>query len=263
MAAMCLALPSWGVLSEYNLDQTLISLSADMEVLQQNIRKDIMRFENRQTEFRSEIKYLDEMCEETAVMLYSQDERYLYGMLQATQGMKDVIGRIRSQKKKLTQLETELSIITNRYGKLSDFLKNLRGKATTAKSREALRKSVIIADSLKLSVDSCLRSVTADKARYLNLAHKADKLEIYNNSVIKQTHTIMFGKDNEPIMELLTHFPTRWNEFMDDLEWRFMSGQSEMEDWSSKEDRMYDYMDIKFYISIVGFADFYIVNCPA
>lgn len=268
MAAMCLALPSWGVLSEYNLDQTLISLSADMEVLQQNIRKDIMRFENRQTEFRSEIKYLDEMCEETAVMLYSQDERYLYGTLQATQGMKDVIGRIRSQKDKLTRLETELSIITNRYGELSDFLKKLRERTTTPKSREALHKSVIIADSLKLSVDSCLRSVAADKARYLNLVHKADKLEIYNNSVIKQTHTIMFGKDNESIMELLTHFPTRWNEFMDDLEWRFMSGQSEMEDWSSKEDRMYDYMDIKFYISIVLALCFYLVMrftrlCPS
>lgn len=268
MAAMCLALPSWGVLSEYNLDQTLISLSADMEVLQQNIRKDIMRFENRQTEFRSEIKYLDEMCEETAVMLYSQDERYLYGTLQATQGMKDVIGRIRSQKDKLTRLETELLIITNRYGELSDFLKKLRERTTTPKSREALHKSVIIADSLKQSVDNCLRSVAADKTRYLNLVHKADKLEIYNNSVIKQTQIIMFGKDSESIIEMLNHISTRWNEFMDDLEWRFLSGQSEMEDWNSKEDRMYDYMDIKFYISIVLALCFYLLMritclCPS
>lgn len=45
MTAICVVLPSWGVLSEYNLDQTLISLSADMQVLQKNIRKDIMRFE--------------------------------------------------------------------------------------------------------------------------------------------------------------------------------------------------------------------------
>lgn len=51
MAAVCFALPSWGVLSEYNLDQTLISLSTDMVVLQQNVRKDIRRFENRQVEF--------------------------------------------------------------------------------------------------------------------------------------------------------------------------------------------------------------------
>lgn len=68
MTAICVVLPSWGVLSEYNLDQTLISLSADMQVLQKNIRKDIMRFENRQTEFRKEIGYLDEMCDETAVI---------------------------------------------------------------------------------------------------------------------------------------------------------------------------------------------------
>lgn len=51
MAAMWFTLPSWGVLSEYNLDQTMISLSADMAELQQNVRKDIRRFENRQIEF--------------------------------------------------------------------------------------------------------------------------------------------------------------------------------------------------------------------
>lgn len=68
MTAMCFTLPSWGVLSEYDLDQTLISLSADMTALQQNVRKDIRRFENRQKEFCNEIAYLDDMCDETAVM---------------------------------------------------------------------------------------------------------------------------------------------------------------------------------------------------
>lgn len=142
MTAMCFTLPSWGVLSEYNLDQTLISLSADMAALQQNVRKDIRRFENRQEEFRNEIAHLDEMCDETAVMLYSQDERYLYGTLQATQGMKNVIRRIRSRKDKFTQLETDLSIITNRYDELSSFLKGLETKTSTPGSRED-RKSVV------------------------------------------------------------------------------------------------------------------------
>ena len=47
------------------------------------------------------------------------------------------------------------------------------------------------------------------------------------------------------------HFSTRWCEFKDDLIWRFFTGQSDLEDWNSKEDRMYEYMDIKFYISLV------------
>lgn len=115
LTTMIFALPSWGVLSEYDLDRTLISLSADMAALQKNIHKDIRRFENRQAEFRNEIEHLDETCDETGIMLFSQDERYLYGTLQATQGMKDVIRRIRSQKEQLTRLESDLSIITYRY----------------------------------------------------------------------------------------------------------------------------------------------------
>lgn len=259
MAAVCFTLPSWGVLSEYNLDQTLISLSADMKALQQNVRKDIRRFENRQIEFRNEIEHLDEMCDETAVMLYSQDERYLYGTLQATQGMKDVVRRIRSQRGKLTQLETDLSIITNRYGELSNFLRGLETKLSSPRSREALHKSVVIADSLKLSIDRCISSVAEDKTIYRNLVRKADRLESYNNSVISHAQAIMFGKGGEPIWDFLNHFSTRWNEFKDDLVWRFFTGQSDMDDWNSKEDRMYDYMDITFYISLALAICFYLL----
>lgn len=259
MAAVCFTLPSWGVLSEYNLDQTLISLSADMEALQQNVRKDIRRFENRQIEFRNEIEHLDEMCDETAVMLYSQDERYLYGTLQATQGMKDVVRRIRSQRGKLTQLETDLSIITNRYGELSNFLRGLETKLSSPRSREALHKSVVIADSLKLSIDRCISSVAEDKTIYRNLVRKADRLESYNNSVISHAQAIMFGKGGESIWDFLNHFSTRWNEFKDDLVWRFFTGQSDMDDWNSKEDRMYDYMDITFYISLALAICFYLL----
>lgn len=259
MTAVCFILPSWGVLSEYNLDQTLISLSADMEALQQNVRKDIRRFENRQIEFRNEIEHLGEMCDETAVMLYSQDERYLYGTLQATQGMKNVIRRIRSQREKLTQLETDLSIINNRYGELSNFLKGLETELSTPRSREALHKSTVIADSLKLSVDSCISSVAEDKTIYRNLVSRADRLESYNNSVIGHAQAIMFGKGGEPIWEFCSHFSTRWNEFKDDLVWRFFTGQSDMDDWNSKEDRMYEYMDIKFYISLVLAICFYLL----
>lgn len=259
MAAVCFTLPSWGVLSEYNLDQTLISLSADMKALQQNVRKDIRRFENRQIEFRNEIEHLDEMCDETAVMLYSQDERYLYGILQATQGMKNLIRRIRSQREKLTQLETDLSIITNRYSELSKFLKGLETKLSTPRSREALHKSVVIADSLKLSIDRCISSVAEDKTIYRNLVRKADRLESYNNSVISHAQAIMFGKGGESIWEFCNHFSTRWSEFKDDLVWRFFTGQSDMDDWNSKEDRMYDYMDITFYISLALAICFYLL----
>lgn len=152
LAAVCSTLPSWGVLSEYNLD---------------------------------------------------------YGTLQATQGMKNVIGRIRSQKEKLTRLETDLSILTNRYGELSDLLKGLETKLSTPRSREALHRSAVIADSLRLSVDSCMSSVTEDKMKYRNLVSKADRLEIYSNSVMRHAQTMMFGKGGEPIWEFCNHFSTR------------------------------------------------------
>lgn len=267
MVAMWFTLPSWGVLSEYNIDRTLISLSADMKALQQNIHKDIRRFENRQIEFLNDINRLDEMCDETGIMLYSQDERYFYGTLQATQGMKDVIRRIRFQEKRLTQLEKDLSVITNRYSNFSEFLKNMEDKPSTPTSRDALETSWAIADSLQLSVDSCLASVRTDRIRYRNLVSKADRLESYNNDVLGRAQTMMFGKSGESIVDFIRNFSTRWDEFKEDLYWCFLTGQSELDDWTSKEDRMYDYMDIKFYVTIALALCFYLLSrftrfCP-
>lgn len=81
LTAMFFVLPSKAVLSEDNIDRTLMSLSADMKVLEENIQSDLRRFENRQTEFRNDITRLSELCDEMGIVLYSQDERYLYGTL--------------------------------------------------------------------------------------------------------------------------------------------------------------------------------------
>lgn len=259
MAVIWFALPSWGVLSEYNLDKTLVSLSADMAALQKNLDKDIRRFENRRVEFRDEIAALDETCDETGIMLYSQDERYLYGTLQATQGMKDVIRRIRTQEDKLTQLEKELSVITGRYGQFAAFLRELENRPSTPESRKALQSSVKIADSLRTAIDGCRAAVAADISSYRGLLCKADRLEAYNDKVIGNTRARMSGRGGESFPEFLGHFSTRWHEFKDDLIWRFFTGQSDQDDWNSKEDRMYRLMDIKFYVALALALIFYLV----
>ncbi len=54
---------------------------------------------------------------------------------------------------------------------------------------------------------------------------------------MSHAQTIMFGKGGEPLWDFCNHFSTRWCEFKDDLIWRFFTGQSDLEDWNSKEDR--------------------------
>ena len=247
---MWIALPSWGVLSEYDLGQTLISLECDMKVLRDNIKSDIRRFDDRRIAFRNEIDSLDRTCDEAGVMLYSQDERYLFGTLQATQAMNDVVRRIRSEEKKISLLENDLSLITNRYGQLSGFLKQIEGRPMTPEARSALETSVNIADSLRLSVDSCLAAVAADKNRYSRLLRKADRLEAYSHKVMNQVQKSIFITGNDTFGEILGNLPVNLAEFAEDLEWRFWTGQSATDDWTSAEDRMKDFIDTGDYISM-------------
>lgn len=250
MTAMCLTLPSKAVLSEDNIDRTLVSLAADMKVLEENIQTDLKRFENRQNEFRNNIEHLSEVCDETGIVLYSQDERYLYGTLQATQSMKDVIGQIQSQNKTLIQLETDLIGITTRYNELSHFLTELRKRNLSADGHAALLTSQVIADSLHSSLQNCVESLSTDKNLYQELRRKADQLGEYNRKVLSLVQSSLFHTGNESLSEFFRHFPTRWQEFVYDLNWRFFTGQSDTDDWNSMEDKMYDMLDINTYVSL-------------
>lgn len=249
MTAMCLALPSKAVLSEDNIDRTLVSLAADMKVLEENIQTDLKRFENRQTEFRSDIEHLSEVCDETGIVLYSQDERYLYGTLQATQSMKDVIGQIQSQNRNLIQLETDLTAISTRYNELSHFLAELKRRNLTAEGQEALLTSQAIADSLHRSLQNSVAALDSDKNLYQELTRKANQLGEYNGKVLSRVQSSIFHSGNESLPELFRHFPTRWQEFVYDLKWRFFTGQTDTDDWNSMEDKMYDMLDINTYAS--------------
>lgn len=247
---MLTALPSWAVLSEDNIDRTVIMLSEDMKVLKSNIQRDLQRFENRQGEFRDNINKLSEVCDETGIVLYSQDERYLYGSLQATQSMKNVIGQIKSQKETLSLLDQDLADIHTRYSELSRFLKSIAGRKFSSEARSALQNSQAIADSLQRRIQICINQLNEDKTTYNTLSGKADKLEKYNDKILSKLQKRIFKTGNETFGKILAHFPWRWMEFADDLEWRFLTGQSDTDDWNSEEDRLYHFLDLNNYIAL-------------
>lgn len=248
---MLSALPSWAVLSEDNIDRTVIMLSEDMKVLESNIQKDLQRFEYRQHAFRSHFDNLSETCDEMGIVMYSQDERYLYGTLQATQALKNVIDRIKSQRKALTLLEQDLTAIDTRYGELSQFVKSIEGRNFTPDARKALQNSLSVAESLQRSLHSYMLQLNGDKTAYKLLSYKADKLEKYNNRLVQNIQKRIFLTGNESLRELLANFPQRWMEFVDDLEWRFLTGQSDTDDWNSQEDLLYNYLDLNNWIALI------------
>ncbi len=250
LSVMSISFQSKAVLPEDNIDHTLVSLAEDMKVLEQNLRTDIKRFETRQMEFRDNIEALSAKCDEAGIVLYSQDERSVYGELQAAQTVSDIIKIIDSQQKTLTQLENDLSIITSRYKELSLFLEELKKRELTKGGNEALKTSQLIADSLHQSMLHCRDTLSQDRQLYENLTDRANQLGEYAEVVSDRIQNSIFRIGNESFLEIIRHFSTRWQEFVYDLQWRFLAGQSATDHWTSTEDRMYDMLDINTYVSL-------------
>ena len=240
VAAMCCALSPKAVLPEGNIDRTMVMLSEDMKVLQQNITTDLQRFDDKLKEFRQEMHVLNDNCDEAGLVLYTQDERYLYGALQATQNMRNVIDRIQKLKKDLARLDDAISTVSLRYDKLSDFLEKLKSRNLTADGREALMASQTMTDSLNRCLSRSINELKADSIAYHNLLAKTDSLGKYNDKVLQQLHSRIFTTGNETLPYIFSHFSNCWNDFKHDLAWRFFTGQSDSDAWKSAEDRMFD-----------------------
>ena len=174
LLAMLTALPAGAVLPENNIDKTLVSLSADMAALMRTMPADLRRVDSRLQELHATTDELERTLEETAVMLLSQDERYLYGTLQATQGMKDVVRRIRAGRASLRAQERDLVTITARYAALARLLRpggvgadSVR--VSTAAGRRALAANAGRADTLRRALGAPLSAMRSERARYARL----------------------------------------------------------------------------------------------
>lgn len=260
VTAMGVALSSRAVLPEDNIDRTMVMLSEDMKVLQHNITRDLKLFNDRLTDFHNEVSHLNDICDEAGLVLYTQDERYLYGTLQATQRMREVTRWIYDQGKDIVQLDKELSSVSSRYNKLSAFLEKLKSRDFSPEGRRALISSQAIADSLHTCINNSILKLHDDKASYDALVAKSNALEKYNDEVMSQLHNRIFIIGNETFPDILAHFSSRLDEFIHDLKWRFLTGQSDTDDWNSIEDRMYDLLDIFMYIAIAVGLIFYFIT---
>lgn len=267
VTVMCVTLPSQAVLPEGNVDRTMVMLFEDMKVLEQNLDLDLRRFDDRLMEFRNGIAGLDDACDEAGLVLYTQDERYIYGSLQATQSMRDVVSRIQSCQQTILQLEDELTTISCRYNKLSIFLEKLKTRKLSPAGSNALRSSQAIADSLHVGLRKSILSLEKDKAAYTKLLDKANELDKYNDEVLATLHRRIFTIGNEPFPYILSHFSSRLHEFVQDLKWTFLTGQNNTDDWNSIEDEMHDVLSLFTYLALFAAIVFYVITrvkrlCP-
>lgn len=230
--------PALAVLQEKNLDVTVKMLYADLSVLRDNVEKKLDNYEKKRVGYWQRMGKLRTMCQEASIVLYSQEERYLFGMAQASQMMRNVYDRFMDEHRPFDHWMVSIYRETVRYQHLKKTLERLKDDDLSEEGRECKRKGIEICEMLKGRLTDYISLLCKDDARYERVERHMNELENYNLSVFSQVRNRIFFYGSENYFNTLKNMPERWEEFKSDLYDRFFTGQGATDDWTTVDRRM-------------------------
>jgi len=245
--------PAFAVLLEKNLDATVKMLYADLSVLRDNVEKRLGNYEKKRMGYWQRMRELRTMCQETSILLYSQEERYLFGMAQASQMMRNVYDRFMDEHKPFDHWMVSIHMEAVRYRHLKNTLKRLKDDDLSEEGRECRRKGIEICEMLEDRLEEYISLLCKDDARYERVEKHMNELEKYNLSVFDQVRDRIFFYGSENYFNTLKNMPERWEEFKNDLYDRFCTGQGATDDWETV-DRMMAIWKLVILALAVGLA---------
>lgn len=229
--------PAHAVLQEKNLDSTVKMLYADLSVLRDNVQKKLDNYEKKRMGYWRRMGELNKMCQEASIVLYSQEERYLFGMAQASQTMRNIYDRFMAEHNPFDHWMVSIQRETTRYQRLKEALAGLKDEDLSEEGRACRQKTIEICGMLQDTLAAYIRLLCKDDSRYEQMERQMDELESYNLKVFGQVRNRIFFFGSENYFTTLKHFPEHWKEFRDDLYDRFFTGQGATDDWAAA-DRM-------------------------
>lgn len=227
--------PALAVLQEKDLDATVRMLYADLSVLRDNVQKKLDGYEKKRMGYWRRMGELRKMSQEASIVLYSQEERYLFGMAQASQMMRNIYDRFMAEHKPFDHWMVSIHQEMIRYQHLEKALERVKDEDLSEEGRECKRQGIEICGMLRERLAAYIHLLCQDDARYERVEDRMNGLERYNLTVFGQVRNRIFFFGSENYFTTLKHLPERWEEFRDDLHDRFRTGQGATDDWTAAD----------------------------
>ncbi|MCI1733649.1 MAG: mechanosensitive ion channel family protein [Bacteroidales bacterium] len=237
LAALCLLVFSGtanAVLREDNLDKTIVMLYSDLSAYQNNLEMHIAHYNAQRQEYRNRMFTTLENCQEYALILYTQDDYYLFGLVQACQQINDEYAKFVEQKYPFVVWKNNFKDIIQRYNKLAEVLGHISDAGLTAQGKADKQKCIDICNSVSGRLEAFHNLLNLDNLEYQEIAGRMKKIQDYQDSRFSQIKNRIFLTGSGSYFYTLGHFGEKYREAAESFTQEYSGGQMASKEWQAK-----------------------------
>src|SRR5574344_275183 len=223
------------VLKEENLDKTIQMLYSDLTVFHNNINTYMSHYELQRNEYSQRLNNTMEECQEYALVLYTQQDYYIFGMSQACQHIMDTYDKFRSQQYPFEMWKDDFDEEIIRYSKLTDILSRISDRSLSDKGKADKRKCIEICKTIQKRLEKQRNLMESDNKNYIRIAQHIQDISDYNDKRFDKIRKKVFMTGSESYFTTLSHFGDRFKEFVESINQEYFFGQMSSKEWIFKK----------------------------
>ncbi len=245
---LILSLPTWAIFKEQDLNKTIFMLRNELEELQAEQPNQLKRFEEHRKIYWSQMQQLLEDNEELALILYSQQSEFMFGMAHACHQIAQGVDKFNKVKFPVDDWRAGFEMDIVRYEGMIITLNEMADSLLTAQGKVDRVKSIKLATNLRKVLIEQRNTLGDDENRYNEISRKMKRMDDYATQEFANVRSrIFFNKGHKSYISLLGDWDNQWESVRYALKACYGSAQQRSSEWMQR-------VRFIFFIIIFAFA---------
>mgnify|MGYP004446692541 FL=1 len=253
---LCCLTQAKAVQPQADINKTIEMLRLELQIIQRNIRHDIAQLNLRRNDFWKRTTKLERECDIVTMVLFSQSEKSVFGMSQASHDTYYFIKNFRKQQRPFQQWQEKLKSYHTRINGLRDELERIHDDELVADTKANLEKAMLLCDAIDKEYANFAATIEPDVMRIDTISHRIDLLEKSNKQIIERVSNLIFVEGNNTFPYILSRLERRMEECIRDLSYHPYFGEYASAKLHSESDKI---VTLRGIISLCSWALFIIV----
>ena len=247
---VCCMTPAHAILPQADIDKTIEKLTLELQLVHGNILYEMEQIDMRRGDFMKKFTKLEDECDITSMVLYSQYENSVFGMAQASHNTYYFINKFRKEQRPLVRWQTGVKNNNSRLIGLRKELQQIHTENMKAETKANLKKALLLCDSIEHEYAKYEKSIEPDLKRFNALVKRINELEKDNQKMIMRVSNLIFVEGNSTFPYIMSRVKRRVEEIAYDLKRHPIMGQKTQISNLAENDDILFWSGITTYVSL-------------
>lgn len=200
---LCVCFNSFAVLTGRTLSETVNMVHEECIAIESTIvLLDVVAAENFE-KFHEELSTIESQLHSNAVMLFSQEDYYIFGKAYSATRAREIVVKFREFVKPVYEWQATCEFELNRLTELRKVISDIPDSKLTQEARRKKKQTIEVLESYTLKIQEWLNFCLSEEKRIDHVRAIADKLEKVSAKSFEEIHTHVFLAKDTPFFYIL------------------------------------------------------------